>query len=73
MVGGQQPMSEHSREAGRQLGQIKRSVPFISIFASTNSVNDQLRGVLLSISCQWPTDQAHKPAEHDELQVLRHR
>lgn len=72
MVGGQQPMSEHSREAGRQLGRIKRSVPLVSLFASINGVNDKLRGVLLSYSCQCPTDQPHKPAEHVELQVLRH-
>lgn len=72
VVGGQRPMSEHSREAGRQLGRIKRSVPLVSLFASINGVNDKLRGVLLSYSCQCPTDQPHKPAEHVELQVLRH-
>lgn len=57
VVGGQRPMSEHSREAGRQLGRIKRSVPFISLFASPNSVNNKLRGVLPSYSCQCPTGQ----------------
>lgn len=37
-------MSEHSREAGQQLGRSKRSVPFMTLFASTNSANDKLRG-----------------------------